>query len=569
MLGCDFHCPYCQNWVASQALRDEASESPIVELSPERIVKAAQCNGARLVVSSYNEPLITAEWAVAVFQQAKSAGFACAFVSNGNATAEALDFLRPWLVAYKVDLKGFDDKRYRTLGGTLEHVTEGIRMVHKRGLWLEVVTLVVPGFNDSEGELRDIARFLASVSRDIPWHVTAFHPDYRMTDSSATPAPQLIRAAEIGAEEGLHFVYAGNLPGRVGQWENTVCPQCCETLITRLGYCVHDYRITVEGKCPKCQTPIPGIWSAEDDVEMNLCGPTSDSLSTEGRGACNSVERNVVDASLKNQPSNVRRAAVAGRFYPGEPGELRRTIESFLAQVGPVDAPTPKAIIAPHAGYSFCGPVAASAYARFASARNLIKRMVLIGPSHFVLFEGLAASSAEAFATPLGIVPVDVEAVRRIRSLPQITILDEAHAREHSLEVHLPFLQMVLNEFSIVPLVVGEATDEQVAGVIDALWNGPSTRFVISSDLSHYHDYVSAQKLDSFTSRAIEQLQPDEIREEHACGRIPIRGWLRAARQHGLFARTIDLRNSGDAMGPRREVVGYGAFVFEDRLNSD
>lgn len=275
MLGCDFHCPYCQNWVTSQALRDEASGSAIVEVSPEQIVQAARRSGARLVVSSYNEPLITAEWAVAVFQQAKEAGFPCAFVSNGNATLEALDFLRPWIVAYKIDLKGFDDKRYRTLGGTLQHVTEGIRMVHERGLWLEVVTLVVPGFNDSEAELRDIARFLTSVSRDIPWHVTAFHPDYKMNDSSATTARQLIRAAEIGAEEGLRFVYAGNLPGRVGPWENTFCPHCRTVLIERAGYLLRNYRITNDGKCPKCHTTIPGIWPPGGVGEINLSGPAS------------------------------------------------------------------------------------------------------------------------------------------------------------------------------------------------------------------------------------------------------------------------------------------------------
>ncbi len=269
MLGCDFHCPYCQNWVTSQALRDEASVSSLVELTPEQVVNAARRSGARLVVSSYNEPLITAEWAVAVFQKAKEFDLPCAFVSNGNATPEALEFLRPWIVAYKIDLKGFDDKRYRTLGGTLDHVTNGIRMVHERGLWLEIVTLIVPGFNDGEDELRGIARFLASVSRDIPWHVTAFHPDYKMTDPPATTARQLIRAAEIGAEEGLRFIYAGNLPGRVGPWEDTRCPNCRKTLIERAGYLIRDYKITADGKCPRCQTAIPGIWPTGGASEVN------------------------------------------------------------------------------------------------------------------------------------------------------------------------------------------------------------------------------------------------------------------------------------------------------------
>ena len=268
MMGCDFHCSYCQNWVTSQALRDEASVAPIRTVSADQLLTAARRQAARLVVSSYNEPLITAEWAISVFRQAKAEGFLCAFVSNGNATPEALDFLRPWIAAYKVDLKCFDDKRYRTLGGTLEHVTETIRMIHERGIWLEVLTLIVPGFNDSPEELRAAARFLASISRDIPWHVTAFHKDYKMTEPNNTTAQDLVRAAEIGAEEGLHFVYAGNLPGRVGGWENTRCPQCRETVIERHGYLIRSYSITAEGKCPRCQYPLPGVWPAGGAAEV-------------------------------------------------------------------------------------------------------------------------------------------------------------------------------------------------------------------------------------------------------------------------------------------------------------
>lgn len=263
MLGCDFHCSYCQNWVTSQVLRDEAASASFQTATPEELVSAAQRHGARLVVSSYNEPLITVEWAVSVFQPAKEQGLMCAFVSNGNATPEALDFLQPWIVACKVDLKGFDDRRYRTLGGTLDHVTETIKMVHQRGIWLEVVTLVVPGFNDDPKELRDIARFLAAVSRDIPWHVTAFHPDYKMTGPRPTQVNDLLRAAEIGTEAGLRFVYAGNAPGRVGEWENTRCPGCGETLIVRCGYLIHEYKITTRGTCPGCGGVIPGLWPTD------------------------------------------------------------------------------------------------------------------------------------------------------------------------------------------------------------------------------------------------------------------------------------------------------------------
>jgi len=260
MMGCDLHCAYCQNWVTSQALREPAAASPVDTITPARIVEIAMRTGARSVVSSYNEPLITAEWAAAVFEQAHPCGLLCAFVSNGNATPEVLDFLAPWLKACKVDLKTFNDRQYRQLGCPLANVLETIKMLHARKIWVEIVTLVVPGFNDSENELRDIARFIAGISRDIPWHVTAFHQDYKMTGPRNTTAADLIRAARIGAEEGLHYVYAGNLPGRVSQWEDTRCPKCGTTLIRRHGYLIEDYFITNDGTCPKCKLAIPGIW---------------------------------------------------------------------------------------------------------------------------------------------------------------------------------------------------------------------------------------------------------------------------------------------------------------------
>lgn len=263
MLGCDLHCSYCQNWNTSQALRDAQATGGMQNVTPQQLVAIARREGSRLVVSSYNEPLITAEWAVAVFKQAVEAGLLCAFVSNGNATPEVLDFLKPWIRAYKIDLKSFNDRHYRSLGGTLNNILDTIRMVHERGLWLEIVTLVIPGFNDSEEELRGAAKFLASVDRDIPWHLTGFHKDYKMTDPPDTEARQLVRAAEIGREEGLRFVYAGNRPGQVGALENTHCPSCNATLIERIGYLIRDYHLTADGRCPSCQTAIPGIWPSD------------------------------------------------------------------------------------------------------------------------------------------------------------------------------------------------------------------------------------------------------------------------------------------------------------------
>lgn len=259
MLGCDYHCSYCQNWITSQALRDPRAVAPPMKITPEGMVNMAREQGARLVVSSYNEPLITSEWAVAIFKVAKSQGLVTGYVSNGNGTPEVLDYIRPWTDLYKIDLKSFRDRSYRKLGGVLQNVLDTIVMVHERGFWMEIVTLVVPGFNDSDEELRDMARFIASISTDIPWHVTAFHKDYKMTDPDNTPVSTLIRAAEIGYSEGLRYVYAGNLPGQVGRYENTYCHHCGELLIERFGFHVVQYRIR-NGACPKCETSIPGRW---------------------------------------------------------------------------------------------------------------------------------------------------------------------------------------------------------------------------------------------------------------------------------------------------------------------
>ncbi len=260
MLGCDLHCAYCQNWVTSQALRDPEAGIRPAAVRPEELVGDARRQGARALVSTYNEPLITAEWAVAIFQEAKAAGLATGFVSNGNGTPQALEFLRPWVDLYKVDLKCFDEQHYHQLGGRLGPILETIRGLHAMGFWVEVVTLVIKDFNDSDVELRSMAEFLAGVSADIPWHVTAFHKDYRMTDPDDTGPETLVRAARIGKEAGLRYVYAGNLPGRVGDLENTRCPGCQDLLVERYAYRITNYRLTADGHCPKCGDAIPGRW---------------------------------------------------------------------------------------------------------------------------------------------------------------------------------------------------------------------------------------------------------------------------------------------------------------------
>jgi pyruvate formate lyase activating enzyme len=262
MLGCDLHCGYCQNWVTSQALRDFRSSLEFHPTSPEDLVRLALRQGATSLVSTYNEPLITAEWAVAVFRAARRAGLTTGFVSNGNATPEVLEYIRPWTDLYKVDLKSFDGAHYRELGGRIAPILDSIARIHEMGFWLEVVTLVIPGFNDSYRELRATAEFLAGISRDIPWHVTAFHKDYKMLGPEDTPASTLIHAAAIGRAAGLRYVYAGNLPGETGELENTRCSSCDATVIAREGFRVLRNRMAAGGKCPDCGAAIPGVWGA-------------------------------------------------------------------------------------------------------------------------------------------------------------------------------------------------------------------------------------------------------------------------------------------------------------------
>jgi AmmeMemoRadiSam system protein B len=257
----------------------------------------------------------------------------------------------------------------------------------------------------------------------------------------------------------------------------------------------------------------------------------------------------------------IRTPAVAGQFYSGNAGELSATVATLLAEAQDRETPAPKALIAPHAGYIYSGAVAANAYARLQPYRDQYQRVVLLGPCHRVPVYGLALSSADAFRTPLGDVPVDKSAIARLH-IPDVDVFDASHQFEHSLEVHLPFLQSVLGDFSVVPIVVGDAAPELVSQVLDALWGGPETLIVVSSDLSHYLKYDAAHARDAVTCDAIEHFDAGRIDHDMACGATPVAGLLIAARRHAMTVTTLDLRNSGDIAGDRDYVVGYGAWMF-------
>jgi MEMO1 family protein len=262
---------------------------------------------------------------------------------------------------------------------------------------------------------------------------------------------------------------------------------------------------------------------------------------------------------------NVRSPAVAGSFYPADPKRLQEMVAGFLATAVSPTSAIPKAIIAPHAGYMYSGPIAGSAYACVAALAGKVERVVLLGPAHTMALRGLATTSAAAFGTPLGDVVIDHEALKQARLLPQVQVLDAAHLREHCLEVHLPFLQMTVGDFKLAPFVVGQVRPEDVAEVIEMLWGGAETLVVISSDLSHFLDYESARRVDAAAARAIEQLQPTALEQDQACGRRAIQGLLLAARKHNLTVTTLDLRNSGDTAGSKDRVVGYGAWAFAEK----
>lgn len=263
MLGCNFHCDFCQNWMSAQALNDKNVHFPtryISEVTPKELIQSALQNKVKIIVSTYNEPFITTEWAIDIFKLARENGLKTAYVSNGFASEEGLKKLAPFLDAIKIDLKSSSEETYRQLGGSLSPVLATIALAKELGIWVEVVTLTIPGFNETHTEVWNTARMLSQIDPNIPWHVTAFHPDYKMQDRGRTTASVLQTTAEIGEEAGLNYVYAGNLPGKVGSLEDTHCPNCQKPVIERHGFSISRYNISKDGQCNFCGTPIPGIW---------------------------------------------------------------------------------------------------------------------------------------------------------------------------------------------------------------------------------------------------------------------------------------------------------------------
>ena len=430
-------------------------------------------------------------------------------------------------------------------------------LVHGTDVWVELTTLLIPGRNDSDAELDEMTRWVVEhLGPDVPMHFTAFHPDFKMTDIAPTPSATLTRAREIALGNGVRHAYTGNTHDAAGG--STYCAACGERVIERDWYVLGEYRVTDDGHCGSCGAAIPGRFD----------GPA-------GHWGARRLPVRLADFA---GGSRSRRApAVAGRFYPADPRRLAADVDDFVragaARVGSAATATttaraggarpPKALVVPHAGYPFSGPIAGSGYAALAGARGVVERVVLLGPAHFVPVDGIATTGASEWETPLGSITIDDALRRAVLALPSVCVDDSAHAPEHSLEVHLPFLQRTLGAFTLLPLVVGRADPDTVAAVIDAVWGGPETLVVVSSDLSHYLDHDTAAARDRRTAGAIVGGTDDTLDGYDACGISPVRGLLVSARRHGLTPRLLDLRNSGDTAGPRDRVVGYGAFAFE------
>ena len=545
--GCNLACRFCQNWDISKSkeiarLSDSAS--------PDAIADAAVELGAQSVAFTYNDPVVFLEYAADTADACRDRGIRAVVVSAGYMCDEPRRELYRHVDAANIDLKAFSQDFYRHVAmADLDPVLDTlVYLRHETDVWFEITTLLIPDHNDGDDELHAMTEWIVEhLGVDVPLHFTAFHPDFKMLDVARTPPATLRRARAIARSKGLQFVYTGNVHDTDGG--STYCPNCQQVVVERDWYELGAYRLTDAGACLNCGVSHTrtvrwagghvGRSSSRGDVARTPMNPT--------RGS-----------------RNTRPPAVAGTFYPRQRDALEAMVGDLLnaAPPPPRHLPSAKAIVAPHAGYLYSGPIAATAYRAIEARRHDIERVVLIGPSHRVALDGLALPSVSAFSTPLGDVAIDDAARRRATNLAGVVIDDRPHADEHSLEVHMPFLQHVLDDgWSLVPILVGRAEAIPVADVLAALWGGRETVVVVSTDLSHYHDYATAAELDRHTADAIVREDVDAVESADACGAAPVRGLLELSRRAGLQIELLDLRSSGDTGGDRQKVVGYGAFA--------
>lgn len=565
--GCNLACTFCQNWDISKAREMDR----IQDLAqPHMIAKAAKETGCRAVAFTYNDPVIFMEYAIDIAQACHELDIKTVAVTAGYINEEPRKEFYKYMDAANVDLKAFtEDFYWRQTKGALKPVLDTLVYLKEHtDVWFEITTLLIPDENDSTQEIQEQCDWIIkNLGPDIPLHFSAFHPDYKMKDKPNTPPATLKRARQIAQDAGIHHVYLGNIHDAEGG--TTYCHECRTPLVVRDWHEIKTWKLDDNGQCPNCQTPLAGVFDEKCGNWGRKRVPVR--IGTDKIEIAPSLSKRTPKSDPKhsrrfeqNKKSNykIMEPQVAGTFYPDNPQILANAVDQLL-QSAPAPKMIPKALIAPHAGYAYSGQVAARAYNSLGQKVSGIRKVVLFGPPHRKAVNGIAIPSHQMLSTPLGPVPIDLDAMEKLRKLDFVHEDDSPFEGEHGLEVHLPFLQRTMENFEVIPALVGQTTPEQAAQALEAVWGGDDTLIVISSDLSHFYNYETAQKLDNAATAAIESLRVDQLKDEQACGRHAVKGLMVEAAKRNLRATAIDIRNSGDTHGNKERVVGYGSYVFE------
>lgn len=517
-VGCNFACPFCQNHGISQEHNINKSQY----LSPEDIVNIAIAKGCESIAYTYNEPTIFYPYARDISILAHERGLKTVYVSNGYESDEVIKDMPGIIDAINIDLKSFDKKYYkRVLRGDLPVQLENIKKFHKSDIWVEITTLIIPTKNDSDEELTKIAEFIASVDTKIPWHISAFHPDYKQMDLDFTPLDTLERAYKIGKKAGIKQIYMGNL----GQSNPTNCLSCGFEVISRTTYdTTKDLRKNGD-TCPMCNEKLNGIFKS------------------------------------------IRESSVAGSFYPNNCYEVTHHITQFNKFLENSDfIPKlefkPKAIIVPHAGYIYSGFTANAAYSLLETLSP--KRVLVIGPSHRVAFKGASVIPFDEFQTPCRNIQIDKEYSNElIKEFDFIDFNEDAH-HEHSTETQMPFIHYYLPNAKVVEIVYGDISYEEISKIVSkALADHEDTFVVISTDFSHFHDLKTANHLDGIGLEAIKKLDLDIWNSgTEACGRIGVKALLKSSNEFSFKSRVLDYRTSFETTKDDQSVVGYVSAVI-------
>lgn len=519
-VGCNFRCPFCQNWGISQ---EKEIEKKSKNYTPAQLVQIALQNGCKSISYTYNEPTIFYPFIRDVAILAKANGLKNVFVTNGFESTEVLNDMAKFIDAANVDLKSFNPSYYKKkLKGNLHILKENLKLFKKLGIWIEVTTLIIPTKNDTDEELNQIATFIATeLSADTPWHLSAFHPDYKELDLPRTSVQTLQRAYNIGKKAGLKFVYMGN----AGLANPTHCTKCGEELLNRTTYKITKNIIKNGHLCPKCNHALEGVFMSKKDL------------------------------------------AVCGTFYPKSCDEIKKYFHHFNtiltnSNFDPSSITfTPRAIIAPHAGYIYSGFTANVAYSL---AKNLIpKRVIIIGPSHKVYLEGASVSDFAIYPTPCGELAMDQEYIQKLLAkFDFLHFIPDAH-REHSTETQAPFVQHYFSKSKVIEVVYGKIDFLELEKLVTTILEDNDNFLVISTDLSHFYTLSDAKKLDNICLEAIAKLDLDIWNQGcEACGRTGVKALLSYAKKTNMPHKLLDYRTSADVTKDENRVVGYVSAIF-------